>query len=121
MTSSIPYLTAEINKSNHTVHLLIINNNHFNALNVKINANFHISKRLKKDYKKKCESIVEKDYSFMGDYSTVYSKNNLIAIKEYLEKNTYPEEITSLDCQKQKIIEKGILEKLWKKPKVKIR
>ena len=38
----------------------------------------------------------------MGDYSTVYSKNTLFAIKEYLEKNIYPEEITSLDCQKTK-------------------
>ena len=38
----------------------------------------------------------------MGDYSTVYSKNTLFAIKEYLEKNIYPNEITSLDCQKTK-------------------
>ena len=42
----------------------------------------------------------------MGDYLTVYSKNTLFAIKEYLEKNIYPNEITSLDCQKQKRIEK---------------
>ena len=38
----------------------------------------------------------------MGDYSTVYSKNTLFAIKEYLEKNIYPEEITSIDSQKTK-------------------
>ena len=38
----------------------------------------------------------------MGDYSTVYSKNTLFTIKEYLEKNIYPNEITSLDCQKTK-------------------
>ena len=37
----------------------------------------------------------------MGDYSTVYSKNTSFAIKEYLEKNIYPEKITSLDYQKQ--------------------
>ena len=37
----------------------------------------------------------------MGDYSTVYSKNSLFAIKEYLAKNIYPEEITLLDCQKK--------------------
>ena len=37
----------------------------------------------------------------MWDYSTVYSKNTLFAIKEYLEKNIYPNEITSLDCQKK--------------------
>ena len=47
MTSSIPYLIAENVKANHTVHLLMVNNNHFNALNIKINANFHISKRWK--------------------------------------------------------------------------
>ena len=53
----------------------------------------------------------------MGDYSTVYSKNTLFAIKEYLEKNIYSNEITSLDCQKTKRNRKGILEKLWEKIK----
>ena len=38
----------------------------------------------------------------MGDYSIVYSKKTLFVIKEYLEKNIYPEKITSLDCQKTK-------------------
>ena len=58
MTSSIPYLTAENEKANHIVHLLMVNNNHFNTLNVKIYANFHFSKRWKIDYKK-CEPIVK--------------------------------------------------------------
>ena len=35
MTSSIPYLTAENEKANYTVHLLMINNNHFNTLKCK--------------------------------------------------------------------------------------
>ena len=35
MTSSIPFLTAENVKAKHTVHLLMVNNNHFNTLNVK--------------------------------------------------------------------------------------
>ena len=49
----------------------------------------------------------------MWNYSTVYSKNTLFAIKEYLEKNIYPEEITSINCQKKqkKRIEKNFLEK----------
>ena len=34
MTGSIPYLTTEKEKTNHTVHLLMVNNNHFNTLNV---------------------------------------------------------------------------------------
>ena len=38
----------------------------------------------------------EKDHSFIGDYSTVYSKNILFAIKKYLDKNIYLEDITSL-------------------------
>ena len=51
----------------------------------------------------------------MGNYSTVYSKNTLFSIKEYKEKKIYFEEITSLDCEKTKRIEKGILEKLWER------
>ena len=77
MTSSISYLTAENEKANHTIHLLMINNNHFNTLNVKNKSKFLHFQKVKKDYKKKCESIVtkpEKDHSFMGDYSTLYSK-----------------------------------------------
>ena len=54
---------------------------------------------------------------FMGDYSTIYSKNTLFAIKKYLLKNIYPEEITSLDCHKTKKNRKGILEKSWEKIK----
>ena len=85
ITSSIPYLTAENVKAYHIVHLLMVNNNHFNTLNVKSKSKFsHFQKVKKKDYKKKCKSIVkkkpEKDHSFMGDYSTVYSKNTLFAI-----------------------------------------
>ena len=38
----------------------------------------------------------------MGEYSTVYSKNTCSAIKKYLESNTYPEEITSLEWKKTK-------------------
>ena len=59
----------------------------------------------KKKIIKKYESIVtkpQKDHSFMGDYSTVYSKNTLFAIKEYLEKNISLKEITSIDSQKTK-------------------
>ena len=83
---------------------------------------FTFPKGEKKDYKKKCESIVKKDYSFMGDYSTVYSKITLFAIKEYLEKSIYPEEITSSDCLKTKNNRKmNFREIVKKKPKVKIR
>ena len=32
MTSSIPYLTAENKKANHTVHSLMVNNNYFDTL-----------------------------------------------------------------------------------------
>ena len=35
MTSSISYLIAENKKVNHTLHLLMVNNNHFNTLNKK--------------------------------------------------------------------------------------
>ena len=57
MTRSIQYPTAKNEKENHTVHLLMVNNNYFNALHVKkIKANFHISKSKKKQ-KKKCESF----------------------------------------------------------------
>ena len=35
MTSSIPYLTAEDEKADHIVHLLMVNNNDFNTLNIK--------------------------------------------------------------------------------------
>ena len=53
MTISIPYLTTEIEKTNHTVHLLIVNNNNFNIFNLKdIKENFHIPKSVKKDYKR---------------------------------------------------------------------
>ena len=35
VTSSIYCLTSENEKANHTVHLLMVNNNHFNTLNIK--------------------------------------------------------------------------------------
>ena len=35
ITSSIPYLTVENKKTNHTLYLLMVNNNNFNTLNVK--------------------------------------------------------------------------------------
>ena len=76
MTSSIPYLTAENEKANNIVHLLMVNNNHFNTLIVINKSKFSHFQKVKKDKKKKCESIVtkqEKDHSFMGDYSIVYS------------------------------------------------
>ena len=36
MTCSIPYVTAENERANHTVYILIINPSHFNTLNIKI-------------------------------------------------------------------------------------
>ena len=98
----------------------MVNNNHFNTLNVKIKQIFIFPKGDKKDFKKKCESTVRKTWKwpqFYGRLFNIYSINTLFAIKEYLERNIYPEEITPLDCQKTKKIEKGILEKLWEKIK----
>ena len=46
--------------------------------------------------------INRNDHNFMWNYSTVYSKNTIFAIKEYLEMNISPEEITSFGCQKTK-------------------
>ena len=70
----------------------------------------------KKDYKKKLESKIEKpekDHNFMGEFSSVYSQNTLNDIKQYLENNIYPQEITSLTCGFMwKKIENAILEKL---------
>ena len=105
MTSSIPYLIAENQRATHTVYVLMINNDHFNTLTAKNSNKFaKFDKIKKKDYKKKIESVIrkpEKDNSFMGEYSTVYSKNTYSAIKKYLESNTYPEEITSLEWKKK--------------------
>ena len=104
MISSIPYLATENEKANHTVYILIVNNNHFNTLNVINKSKFSHFQKVKKIIKEMlidCNKI-RKIQCFMGDYSTVYSKNTLFTIKEYLEKNIYPEEITSIDCQKTK-------------------
>ena len=38
----------------------------------------------------------------MNEYSKVYSKNTYSTIKKYLESNTYPEEITSLEWKTKK-------------------
>ena len=48
MTSSIPYFTAENVKANHTVHLLMVINNHFNTLNVKNKSKFSHFQKVKK-------------------------------------------------------------------------
>ena len=48
MTSSISYLTAENEKANHTVHLLMVNFNHFNTLNVKNKSKFLYFQKVKK-------------------------------------------------------------------------
>ena len=85
----------------------MINNDHFNTLTTKNSNSF-----AKFDKIKKIESVIrkpEKDNSFMGEYSTVYSKNTYSAIKKYLESNTYPEEITSLEWKKGNT-EEGTLE-----------
>ena len=81
---------------------------------------FTFSKGKKKIVKKKCESIVKKLKKTTVLWKIIQQfivKNTLFAIKEYLEKNIYPEEITSLDCQKTKKNRKGVLEKLWEKTK----
>ena len=115
MKSSIPYLIAENQRTTHKVYVLIINNDHFNTLTAKNSDKFEkFDKIKKKEYKKKIESVIrkpEKDNSFMGEHSTIYSKNTYSAIKKYLESNTYPEEITSLEWKKkQRNTEKGTLE-----------
>ena len=110
MTSSIPYLIAENQRATHTVYVLMINNDHFNTLTSKNSNKFaKFDKIKKKEYKNKIESVIrkpEKDNSFMNEYSTVYFKNTYSAIKKYLESNTYPEEISSLEWKKNKEIQK---------------
>ena len=113
MTSSIPYLIAENQWATHTVYVFIINNDHFNALTAK-NSNklAKLDKIKKKEYKKKIEFVIrkpEKDNSFMGEYSTVYSKNTYSTIKKifrikYLSWRSY------FVRMKKRNTEKGTLE-----------
>ena len=67
----------------------MINNDNFNTLTAKNSNKFaKFDKIKKKEYKKKIVSVIrksEKDNSFIGEYSTVYSKNTSSAIKKYLE------------------------------------
>ena len=57
----------------------------------------------------------------MGQYSTFYSKNTYFAIKKYLESNTNPEEITSLEWKKkQRNTEKGTLDLIRKDQRFKL-
>ena len=61
MTSPVLYLVAENPAANHSVHLLLTNNNHFDTLKQKDNSNtLSYSKIKKKDYKKIKETQVIK-------------------------------------------------------------
>ena len=61
MTSSIPYLIAENQRSTHTVYVLMINNDHFSTLTAKNSNKFaKFDKIKKKEYKKKIESVIRK-------------------------------------------------------------
>ena len=61
MTSPVLYLVAENPAANHSVHLLLTNNNHFDTLKPKNNSNtLSYFKIKKKDYKKKKESQIIK-------------------------------------------------------------
>ena len=78
MSCSTTYLIAENENATHTVYLLIINNNHFNTLKAKGQTkSADYQKVKKKDFKKKLESKIEKpekDHSFIGEFSSVYSQ-----------------------------------------------
>ena len=57
MTSPVPYLAAENPAANHSVHLLLTDNNHFDTLIPKDNlSTLSYFKIKKKDYKKKLKS-----------------------------------------------------------------
>ena len=52
ITRPVPYLVAENSADNHSVHLLLTNNNHFDTLKPKNSSNnLSYSKIKKKDYK----------------------------------------------------------------------
>ena len=101
MSCSTSYFIAENENANHTVYLLIINNNHFNTLRVKGQTKSIDFQNVKtKDYKKLESKIVkpEKDHSIMDEFFPAYSQNTRNDIKQYLESNIYHQEITSLTC-----------------------
>ena len=80
MTSPVPYLVAENPAANHSVHLLLTNNNHFDTLKPKNNSNtLSYSKIKKKDYKKKKETQIikpEKKFEYLGENKTIYAEKH---------------------------------------------
>ena len=95
--SSISYLIAESQRATHTVYVLNINNDHFNTLTAKNSNKFAKFDKIKKKENRVSNKETRKRQFFYGWVFNSLFQNAYSTIKKYLESNTYPEEITSLE------------------------
>ena len=108
MTCPLPYLVTKNPDANHSVYLLLTNNNHFETLISKDTSSTLLIQKLRKRItkrKKKLKSKARKNNKYMRE-NKIYAEKTLKAIK-YLLNGAYPIEVISLESVE--------LRKQWKR------